>query len=79
MAQSRTLCVGLDVHQETMAVASVAQDPGAAGPDVGPSGTRQSASETRIRTMPSTAPPRIFLYDAGPCGSWLSRSLQKTG
>ena len=79
MSQSRTLCVGMDVHQETMAVASVAQDPGAEVPDVGTSGTRQSASETRIRTMQSTAQPRIFLYDAGPCGSWLSRSLQKTG
>src|SRR5207237_1868333 len=63
LSQSRTLCVGMDVHQETMAVAYVAQDPGAEVPDVGPSGTRQSASETLIRTMPSTAQPRISLYD----------------
>lgn len=32
MAQSRTLCLGLDVHKDALAVASVAQDHGAVAP-----------------------------------------------
>ncbi len=69
----------MDVHTETMAVASVAQEPGAAGTSVGTLGTRQGASATLIRTRPSKAPHRLFLSEAGPCGAWRSRSLQHTG
>jgi transposase len=32
-----------------------------------------------IRKMPSQAKPLIFISDAGPCGSWLSRSLTNKG
>jgi transposase len=69
----------MEVHTETMAVAYVAQEPGAAVTDFGTIGTRQCASDTLIRTRPSKAHHRMFLDDAGPCGSWLSRDLQTKG
>ncbi len=79
MSQSRTLFVGMEVHTETMAVAYVAQAHGAEVPSVGTISTRQSAIDTLIRKRPSNAQHLIFLYEAGPCGSWRYRSLQKKG
>ena len=79
MSQSPTLFGGMDVPKETIAVAYVAQDHGADVTDSGTIGTRQCAIDTLIRKMPSKAQHRIFLYEAGPCGSWLSRSLQQKG
>jgi methylmalonyl-CoA mutase cobalamin-binding subunit len=40
MSQSRTLFIGMDVHKETIAVASVAQDHGAEVTYLGTIGTR---------------------------------------
>jgi transposase len=79
MSQSRTLFVGMDVHKDTIAVASVAQEHGADVTYLGTIGTRQCDIDTLIRTMPSKAPHLIFLYEAGPCGYWLYRYLQKKG
>lgn len=67
----------MDVHKDTMAVASVAPEPGADVTSLGTIGTRQCAMDPRIRTRQSQAQPLLFLSEAGPCGSWLSRSLQK--
>src|SRR5262245_20495430 len=77
MSQSRTLCIGMDVHKETMAVASVAQEHGAEVTSLGPLGTRQCDIAHRVRKRPSKATHLIFVYEAGPCGSWLSRYLTK--
>jgi transposase len=77
MAQSRTRFLGMDVHKETMAVASVAQEPGAEVTDLGPMGTRQCAIDPLMRQMPSKATYLIFVYEAGPCGYGLYRSLTK--
>jgi len=77
MSQSTTLLVGMDVHKETIAVAYVAQEPGAEVTSLGTIGTRQCDIDTLIRTRQSKAQHLIFLYEAGPCGSWLYRSLQK--
>jgi hypothetical protein len=74
MPPSRTLYVGLDVHQESLAVASVAQDHGATGVALGKSGTRQGDLDPLLRRPPANSPPLVFVYAAGPCGSWLSRS-----
>ncbi len=71
MAQSRTLFSGLDVHTEARAVAYVAQDPGAEGTSLGSLGTRQGDLDQLIRKMQSKANHLIFVYEAGPCGSWL--------
>jgi len=43
MSQSPTLFVGMDVHKETIAVASVAQEHGAEVTYLGTIGTRQCA------------------------------------
>ncbi len=68
MAQSTTLFVGMDVHQETIAVAEVAQEPDAAVTSLRTIGTHQRDIATRIRMMPSKAQPLICLYAAGLWG-----------
>jgi hypothetical protein len=70
MSQSRTLCVGGAGHQEAIAVASGAQDPPAEVVYLGPIGTRQDDIDQRIRRLLSKSPPRGWVYEAGPCGSW---------
>ena len=79
MPQSSTLYVGMDVHKESIAVASVAQAHGAEVVSLGTIGTRQGAIDTRLRHLQSKGPQLVFVDDAGPCGSWLSRSLTKQG
>ena len=79
MSQSSTLFVGMDVHKETIAVAYVAQEPGAEGTYFGTIGTRQCDIDTLIRKRQSKAQHLIFIYEAGPCGYWLYRYLQKKG
>jgi transposase len=79
MSQARTLYVGMDVPKASMAVASVAHAQGAAVLALGPLGTRQCASDTRIRQLRSPSQQRVFVDAAGPCGSWLSRSLRQPG
>jgi transposase len=73
MSQSSPLFIGMDVHQETSAVAYIAQEHGAEVTSLGTIGTRQCDLDQRIRTMPSKAKHVLFISEAGPCGSWLSR------
>jgi transposase len=75
MAQSRTLCIGMDVHKESIAVAYVAQDHGAEATSLGAMGTRQCDIDQLIRTMQSKAKHLVFISEAGPCGYWLYRYL----
>jgi transposase len=77
MSQSSTLFIGRDVHKDTIAVAYVAQDHGAEVIYLGTMGTRQCDIDQLIRKMPSKAQHLIFVYEAGPCGSWLYRYLTK--
>src|SRR5215510_7163072 len=79
MAQSSTLDVGMDVHKESSAVASVAQDHGAAVLALGTGGTRQCDIDKLIRQLQSKSEQLVFVSEAGPCGSWLSRYLTKQG
>jgi transposase len=69
----------MDVHKDALAVAYVAQDHGAEVPSLGNIGTRQCDLDQLIRTRQSKATHLIFVYEAGPCGSWLSRYLMKKG
>ena len=71
MHQSSTLYVGLDVHKESLAVASVAKAHHAEVVFLGNIGTRQCAIDTLIRQLQSKSSPRILVYEAGPCGHWL--------
>jgi transposase len=79
MHQSTTLSMGLDVHQESMAVAYLAQAHGAEVTDLGTIGTRHADLDPIVRTCPSQATHWIVVYEAGPCGSWLSRQLRQNG
>ena len=69
MALSRTLCLGMDVHKDAMAVAYGAQEPGAEVASRGRIGPRPCDIAPLLRQMPSTATPLIFVSAAGPCGS----------
>jgi transposase len=79
MKQSRTLDVGMDVHKESIAVASMAQDHGAEVVSLGTVGTRQCDIDKLIRQLQSKSPQLVFVYEAGPCGYWLYRYLMKKG
>src|SRR5215510_10416071 len=79
MTQSSTLYVGMDVHKESIAVASVAQAHGAEVVSLGTIGTRQGDIDKLLRHLQSKGPPLVFVYEAGPCGSWLYRDLTKKG
>jgi trans-2-enoyl-CoA reductase len=60
--------VGLDVHKETIAVAYVAEERGAAVPSLGTIGTRQSDLDKGIRKLQAKGKALHFVYEAGPCG-----------
>ena len=79
MHQSSTLYIGLDVHKESIAVAYVAQEHHAEVVSPGNIGTRPCAIDQLIRKMQSKSKHLIFVYEAGPCGDWLSRYLTKKG
>src|SRR5512132_599935 len=79
MNQSSTLDVGMDVHQDSIAMASVAEDH---PPDVvflGAIGTRPCDIDQLIRQLQSKSKHLVFVYEAGPCGYWLYRDLTKKG
>jgi transposase len=69
----------LDVHKESIAVAYVAQEHHAEGVALGTIGTRQCDLDQLIRKMQSKSRPRICVYEASPCGYWLSRYRTKKG
>ena len=79
MPQSTTLYVGLDVHKDSIAVAYVARTHGAEVISLGTIGTRHADIDQLTRKFQSKAKCLVFVYEAGPCGSWLYRSLSKKG
>jgi transposase len=79
MPQSRPLSVGLDVHEDSIAVASVAKDHAAEVIYRGTMGTRPCDIDQRVRKLPFKATPLVFVDAAGPCGYWLSRDLAQKG
>jgi transposase len=79
MPQSSTLSVGMEVHKESMAVAYVAQAHDTEVTFLGAIGTRQVDIDPLVRTLHSKATHLVLVYDAGPCGSWLSRDLTTQG
>jgi transposase len=79
MSQSTRLFIGMDVHKDSIAVAYVAQDHGAEVTYLGTIGTRQSDIDNLVRKLQSKAKHLVFVYEAGPCGSWLYRYLTQKG
>ena len=77
MPQSSTLYVGLEVHKDSLAVASAATDPHAAVVSRGHSGTRQRDSAPLVRRLQAKSPQRVFVSEAGPWEAWLARSWAK--
>ena len=77
MRDSRTRYVGLDVHQESIAVAYAREARDAEVVCWGRLGTRQRDSDKRIRTLTSKTQQLVFVYEAGPCGYGLSRDLSR--
>jgi transposase len=77
MAQSSTRFIGMAVHKETIAGAYVAQDHSAEVTSLGTMGTHQGDIDHLVRKRPSQAQHLIFVYEAGPGGYWLYRSLMK--
>jgi transposase len=71
MSQSSTLYIGMGGHKDSIAVAYIAQEHGAEVTSLGTIGTRQDDIDNRSRKMQSRAKQLIFVYAAGPCGSWL--------
>jgi transposase len=65
----------MDVHKASIAVTYVAKDHDAAVISLGTFGTRQCDIDILIWKLPSQAKHLVFVYAAGPCGSWLSRYL----
>jgi transposase len=79
MNQSRTLDVGMDVHKDSIAVAYVADDHPPEVVFLGAIGTRQCDIAQLLRKLQSKSQHLVFVYEAGPCGDWLSRYLTKKG
>jgi transposase len=79
MHQSSTLYIGMDVHKESIAVASVANDHDAEVIYLGSIGTRQCDIDQLVRKLQAKAKHLVFVYEAGPCGYWLYRYLAKKG
>jgi transposase len=79
MHQSRTLYVGMDVHQESIAGADVANEHHAEVVSLGNIGTRPCDIDHLIRRLQSTSPHLVFVDEAGPCGYGLYRDLTHKG
>lgn len=79
MRQSSTLYIGMDVHKESMAVAYVTNDHDAEVIYLGTIGTRPCDIDQLMRKLQSKAKHLVFVYEAGPCGDWLSRYLTNKG
>jgi transposase len=71
MSHSSTRYVGLDVHQESSAVASVANDHDADVIYLGSVGTRHPDIDQLVRKLHAKATHRVLVYEAGPGGYWL--------
>ena len=75
MEQPTTLCVGLDVHKDSIAVAYAEAHRTDPPHFVGAIGMRQADLDKLIRRLQSKAARLAFVYEAGPCGYVLHRYL----
>ena len=80
MSKSTTiLYVGLDVHKDSIAVATCGPERGDEPVFVGPIGTRECDIDKMVRRLQSQASRLVFAYEAGPCGYVLYRKLTAMG
>ena len=78
MKNDSTVFVGLDVHKDSITVACVGSAPTDPVIDIGTIGTQQYAMDRLVRKLAGRGPLQ-FVYEAGPCGFWLSRYLTSKG
>ncbi len=79
MKDGRTRYVGLEVHKDSIAVASASQDGPAEPVPLGSIGPCQCDIDALVRKLQVQGARRVFGYEAGPCGYWLYRSLTRKG
>jgi transposase len=79
MEQTRTLCIGLDVHKASIAVAHAEAHSVDPPHFVGAIGPREVDLDKLIRRLQSKAATLVFAYEAGPCGYGLHRYLTRKG
>ena len=77
MPHATTRFVGVDVHKDAIAVASVSDAREAEVVFLGRIGTRQCDLDQRIRPLHLEREPLVFGSEAGPCGSWRYRDRTK--
>ena len=79
MSPSSTLSSGLEVHKESIAVASVAQEHGAEVTALRPHRDPTSATAINSYEHAIEGQALVFISEAGPCGDWLYRDLTQNG
>jgi transposase len=73
------LFVGLDVHKDSIAVATCGPERSDEPVYVGPIGTRERNIDKLVRRLQGRASRLVFAYEAGPCGYVLYRYLTVKG
>ena len=79
MRHTTTLFVGLDVHKDSISVATCGDRRSDEPVFVGPIGTRQCDIDKLLRRLQGKGSRLVFAYEAGPCGYVLHRYLTSKG
>jgi transposase len=79
MSHTTTLFVGLDVHKDSISVATCGDRRSDEPVFIGPIGTRQCDIDKLVRRLQSKGSHLVFAYEAGPCGYVLHRYLTAKG
>ena len=79
MKQYSRLYVGMDTEKEKISVAYAPEGRDSGVEYLGPIGTREKDITGLIRHLKAKADELVFVYEAGPCGYGLCRSIRSRG